>query len=118
VLGPIIVAGHETGPNQVGVKGSRATVILRILIVNTWKTHITILNVCLSHTDKKIQARYELGMATVTVHLLPVHLHYIIKFIKKIQNIMNSETMYIDTCILSMMEEWIKLLTSTEKEKR
>jgi hypothetical protein len=30
---------------------------------------------------------------------------------------MNSEAMYIDTCILSMMDERINLLTSIKKEK-
>jgi hypothetical protein len=35
----------------------------------------TIPFVFLSHTDKKIQARGELMMASVTVHPLPIHLH-------------------------------------------
>jgi hypothetical protein len=88
VLGPTIIARHETFPKQVAVKGFLGRVILLVLIVNTWTTHKTILTVWLSHTEKIMQARNELESASVTVHPLPVHLHHIIKYIKKpFQNI-------------------------------
>jgi hypothetical protein len=39
VLGPNIIAGHETGPKQVALNGSRASVILLIPTFNTWTKH-------------------------------------------------------------------------------
>jgi hypothetical protein len=52
VLGPTIIAGHETFPKQVGVKDFPGRVFLLVLTVNTWTTHKTIMNVCLSHMTK------------------------------------------------------------------
>jgi hypothetical protein len=82
VLGPTIVLGHETGPQQVAVNGTRGRVIYDILTVNTWTIHKTTMFVCLSHVDKISQARSELVKASVNVHPLPIHLHDIIKLIK------------------------------------
>jgi hypothetical protein len=82
VLGPTIVVGHETGPQQAGVNGTRGRVIYDILTVNTWIIYETTPFVFLSHIDKKFQARSELMKASVNVHPLPIHLHDIIKLIK------------------------------------
>ena len=83
MLRPTIIAGHETVPEQVAVKGFRTRVILLVPTVITWTADKTMLTVRLSHTDKIMQARNKLGSVSVTVHPLPVHLHHIIKYIKK-----------------------------------
>jgi hypothetical protein len=62
MLGPTIIAGHETFPKQVGVNDLPFRVLLQVPAINTWTTHKTIrLWVFLSHTDKFFQARSELG---------------------------------------------------------
>jgi hypothetical protein len=85
MLGPTIIASHETFPKKVGVNDFLRRVFLLVLTVNTWTTHKTILNVCPSHIAKIMKAFNELGSASVTVHpLSSVHLHQIIKFAKTI----------------------------------
>jgi hypothetical protein len=42
VLGPTIIVRHETGPNQVDVKGSRGKIMLLILTDNTWNLSVKI----------------------------------------------------------------------------
>jgi hypothetical protein len=39
VLGPTIIVRHETGPNQVDVKGSRGKIML---LINTWNLSVKI----------------------------------------------------------------------------
>jgi hypothetical protein len=94
VHGPTIIAGNETFPEQVRVKEFLGRVFLEAPTVNTWTTHRTIRSlVILSHTGTIFQAHSKLVKASVNVHpLMPVHLHHIIKFIKKpLQNITSSE---------------------------
>jgi hypothetical protein len=81
MLGPTIIARHETFPKQVGVKDFPGRVFLLVPIVNTWTTHKTILNVCPSHIAKIMKTFNELKSASVTVHPLSlVHLRHIISF--------------------------------------
>jgi hypothetical protein len=85
MLDPTIIARHETFLKQVGVKDFLGRVFLLVLTVNTWTTHKTILNVCVSHVAKIMKAFNELGSASVTVYpLSSVHMRHIIKFIKTI----------------------------------
>src|SRR4051812_7269176 len=81
VLGPTIVASHETFLKQVAVNGFPDRVRLLALTVNTWTPNKAIIFVRLSHIEKISQARNKLGSASFTVHPLPVHLHHIIKYI-------------------------------------
>jgi hypothetical protein len=57
--------------------------------------------VCLSHTDKIMQTRNELGNASITVHPLLAHLQYII---------MNRDVTTVhETCIFINADERIKV---------
>ena len=86
VLGPTVIAGHETELNQVDVKDFLGRVFLLIPTGTAWTTHKTIPLVCLSHIKKITQAFSELDIASVSVHPCPAHLHYIIKYIKHNHN--------------------------------
>jgi hypothetical protein len=70
MLGPTIIDGHKTFTKHVEVKDFPRRVFLLILIVNTWTTHKTILNVCPSHIVEITKAFNVLRSASVTVHSL------------------------------------------------
>jgi hypothetical protein len=61
VLGPTIVAGHETMLKQVHVKGSWGRVIILILTHTTWTYNKTIPLVRISHMEETLQAPNELS---------------------------------------------------------
>jgi hypothetical protein len=49
MLGPTIIARHETSPKQMAMKDSRGRVLPDVPTVNTWATH----NIFVSITDEK-----------------------------------------------------------------
>jgi hypothetical protein len=113
-----IIARHETFSKQVGVKDFPGRVSL---LFSTWTTHQTIMNICPSHIAKITKALNVLGSASVTVHpLSSVHLHHIIKFTKNYYRTswIVKWPLYIETCIVSMTNERIELLTLTEEERK
>jgi hypothetical protein len=61
VLGPTIIAGHETGLKQVAVDDSVGRVFLLIPIYSTWTTYKIIPLVCLGHFEKITHAVHEIG---------------------------------------------------------
>jgi hypothetical protein len=77
MLGPTIIAAHETEPEQVDVKGLCGGVILLILTNTAWTTHKTIPLDCLSHIEKRMHAFNEISRASIGIHPCSAHLHYI-----------------------------------------
>jgi hypothetical protein len=74
---PTIIAGHETEPEQVDVKGIFGGVILLISTTTAWTTHKTIPLGCLSHLEKRMHAFNEISRASIGVHPCSAHQHYI-----------------------------------------
>jgi len=88
VPGPTIIAGHETMPNQVAMKGRSFRVPFDVPTLNTWTRHKIIHSVCLSHIEKNFQGDHVLGSASIDIvhpSLSCIHLHHVIKLIKTIQ---------------------------------